>query len=41
MLRQIVSKCRDVVCEYDGYCRSRLNVSMHLLISLAQKNIQY
>jgi len=28
------------VCKYD-YCGSKLNVNMHLLISLAQKQIQY
>uniref|UniRef100_A0A671P8J9 Shisa family member 8b n=1 Tax=Sinocyclocheilus anshuiensis TaxID=1608454 RepID=A0A671P8J9_9TELE len=27
--------------KHDGYCNSRLNVNMHLLISLAQKQIPY
>jgi len=28
------------VCKYDAYCGSELNVSMHLLISLAKKKKQ-
>ncbi len=27
------------MCKYDGYCSSRLNMNMHLLLSFAQKQI--
>jgi len=33
-----VSVSADALCEHDAYCSSRLNVSMHLLISLAKKS---
>jgi len=30
-----------VLCKHGGYCSSRLNERMHLLVSLAQKQIQF
>ncbi len=39
--RTISAELLWVLCEHDAYCSSRLNVNMHLLISLAQKQIHY
>ncbi len=33
--------CVCVLCKHDMYCSSRLNVNMHLFISLAPKHVQY